>query len=133
MEVAAQPEQREDAERAEEKCDRRALPGGRRRRPQRPARRRWRSGRCGPGPPLGLGTFGWRARDLRGSGSGGLARVSALTRAGEAAWRGRGAFPGGLFRKVQRRKSGSLVSWLLRSTGRRWRALVGRQGRILSW
>ena len=133
MEIAAQPEQREDAERAEQKCDRRALPRGRRRRLARPARRRRRSGRCRPVPLRWLGTFGRRAWDLWGSGSGGLARVSALTRPGKAAGRGCGPFPGGLLREVQRRKSGSLLSWLLRSTGRRWRALVGRQGRILSW
>ena len=119
MKVAAQPEQREDAERTEEQGNCRALPDGGRHRPQRPASRRWRSRPGRPAPQRGLGAFRRRTRDLRGSGSGRLARVSALTRPGEAAWRGRGAFPGGLLREVQRRKSGSLLSWLLRSTGRR--------------
>lgn len=132
MEVAAQPEQREDAERAEQKRDRRALPGGRRRRLERPARRTRRSGRCRPAPLLWLGTFRRRAWDLWGSGSGCLTRVSALTWPGKAAGRWCGPVPGGLLREVQRRKPGSLLSWVLRSTGR-WRALVGRQGRILSW
>jgi hypothetical protein len=55
-----------------------------------------------------------------------------VRRALDAAGRWRGAFPGRLLREVQRRQSWVLRRRLLWRAGRRWRALVGRQGRILS-